>query len=189
VKVIRLVLTVIAVVALVALGASGCAKKQVKTEQAQIQPQQPAAPPEAPAAPEAKEGEGKVAEAPPGPKEQPEPVESARAEKALRDVHYDYDSFVIRPEDAAILQGNADWMKANPQASVIIEGHCDDRGTVEYNLALGERRAEASKNYMVSLGITPDKIKTISYGKSKPLDPAENEEAWAKNRRAHFVVQ
>jgi peptidoglycan-associated lipoprotein len=79
-------------------------------------------------------------------------------------------------------------LKKYPKVKVQIEGHCDERGTIEYNLALGERRANSTKKYLISLGISADRISTISYGKERPLDPGHNEEAWAKNRRAHIVV-
>jgi peptidoglycan-associated lipoprotein len=90
--------------------------------------------------------------------------------------------------DEGILRENAAFLKKNPKMKIQIEGHCDERGTVEYNLALGERRANNTKRYLVSLGITSDRISTISFGKEMPLDPGHNEEAWAKNRRAHIVV-
>jgi peptidoglycan-associated lipoprotein len=86
------------------------------------------------------------------------------------------------------LKESAALLKKNPKWKIQIEGHCDERGTVEYNLALGERRANSTKRYLVSLGITSDRISTISFGKERPLDPGHNEEAWAKNRRAHIVV-
>lgn len=108
--------------------------------------------------------------------------------EALQDIHFDFDKSDIRPEAREILKGNADWMKANAGAKVQIEGHCDERGTEEYNLALGERRANAVKNYIVSLGVEADRLYTISYGKEMPLDPGHGEAAWAKNRRAHFLV-
>ena len=88
----------------------------------------------------------------------------------------------------AILKENAELLKKYPKVKIQIEGHCDERGTNEYNLALGERRANSTKNYLVSLGISPDRISTISYGEEKPLDPGHNEEAWAKNRRAHTII-
>jgi peptidoglycan-associated lipoprotein len=106
----------------------------------------------------------------------------------LKDIHFDFDKYDIRPQDAGILKENAALLKKYPNVKVQIEGHCDERGTVEYNLALGERRANHAKNYIVSLGISPARVSTISYGKEKPLDPGHNEEAWAKNRRAHTVV-
>jgi peptidoglycan-associated lipoprotein len=106
----------------------------------------------------------------------------------LKDIHFDFDRYDIRPADASILKENAVLLNKYPNVKIQIEGHCDERGTVEYNLALGERRATSAKNYLVSLGIAPARISTISYGKEKPLDPRHNEEAWAKNRRAHTVV-
>jgi peptidoglycan-associated lipoprotein len=108
--------------------------------------------------------------------------------KLLKDIHFDFDKYNIRPGDAEILKGNAALLKKYPKVKVQIEGHCDERGTVEYNLALGERRANATKKYLISLGISADRISTISYGKERPLDSGHNEEAWAKNRRAHIVV-
>ncbi|MGD0919844.1 MAG: peptidoglycan-associated lipoprotein Pal [Thermodesulfobacteriota bacterium] len=108
--------------------------------------------------------------------------------KLLKDIHFDFDKYDFRREDEEILKENAAWMKKNPKMKIQIEGHCDERGTSEYNLALGERRANMTKRYLVSLGIASDRISIISYGKERPLDPGHNEEAWAKNRRAHIVV-
>ena len=106
----------------------------------------------------------------------------------LKDIHFDFDKYDIRPEDAATLRENAAFLKRSPSMKIQVEGHCDERGTTEYNLALGERRANATKKYLVSLGIPSDRISTISYGKERPLDPGHNEEAWAKNRRAHTII-
>jgi peptidoglycan-associated lipoprotein len=108
--------------------------------------------------------------------------------KLLKDIYFDYDKYEVRREDEGILRENAAFLKKNPKMKIQIEGHCDERGTAEYNLALGERRANSTKRYLVSLGITSDRISTISYGEERPLDPSKNEEAWAKNRRAHIVV-
>jgi peptidoglycan-associated lipoprotein len=108
--------------------------------------------------------------------------------KLLKDIHFEFDKYNIRPGDAEILKENAALLKKYPKVKVQIEGHCDERGTVEYNLALGERRANATKKYLVSLGVSADRISTISYGKERPLDPGHNEEAWAKNRRDHMVI-
>lgn len=108
--------------------------------------------------------------------------------KLLKDIYFGYDKYEIRREDEEILKENAAFLKKNPKMKIQIEGHCDERGTAEYNLALGERRANHTKKYLVSLGITSDRISTISYGEERPLDPSNNEEAWAKNRRAHIVV-
>ena len=88
-----------------------------------------------------------------------------------------------------ILEENAKWLKAHPEVKVIIEGHCDERGSEEYNLALGEKRAKSARDYLISLGISPERLSIISYGESMPLDPRHCEEAWAKNRRAHFAIK
>ena len=106
----------------------------------------------------------------------------------LRDIHFEFDKYDIRPGDAGVLNENAALLSKYPNVKIQIEGHCDERGTIEYNLALGERRANNTKKYLISLGISPDRISTISYGKEKPLDLGHNEEAWAKNRRAHTIV-
>ncbi len=106
----------------------------------------------------------------------------------LKDIHFNFDKYDIRPEDTEILKASAAVLQKNPKVKIQIEGHCDERGTSEYNLALGERRANSAKKYLVSLGIPESRISTISYGKEKPLDPAHNEEAWAKNRRDHFII-
>jgi peptidoglycan-associated lipoprotein len=108
--------------------------------------------------------------------------------KLLKDIHFDFDKYEIRREDEAILKENAGFLKNNPKMKIQIEGHCDERGTVEYNLALGERRASNTKKYLILLGIPSDRISTISYGKERPLDKGHDEQAWAKNRRAHVVV-
>jgi peptidoglycan-associated lipoprotein len=108
--------------------------------------------------------------------------------KLLKDIHFDFDKYDIRRGDEDILKENAALLKKYPKTKIQIEGHCDERGTVEYNLALGERRANNTKKYLISLGIPSNRISTISYGKERPLDPSHNEEAWAKNRRARTVI-
>jgi len=105
----------------------------------------------------------------------------------LKDINFDFDKYNIRERDAAILKGNVAWFKANAGKSVRIEGNCDERGTIEYNLALGQRRADSTKNFLVNLGINEKSMQTVSYGKEKPICQEHNEECWAKNRRAHFV--
>ena len=94
----------------------------------------------------------------------------------------------LLPEAREILWHKAKWLTAHPGISVIIEDHCDERGTSEYNIALGDRRARRAKSYLVDLGIVPERLTTISYGEESPLDPRHDEEAWAKNRRGHFVI-
>jgi len=104
------------------------------------------------------------------------------------DIHFDFDKYNIRPDAAEILKKKAEWLKEHPNVHVLIEGHCDERGTEEYNLALGERRANSTKQFLIGLGVDASCISTISYGEERPIDPRHNEEAWAKNRRCHFVV-
>lgn len=105
----------------------------------------------------------------------------------LSSVRFDYDSSTLSTEARRQLAENAEWIKGHAKTTVQVEGHCDSRGSVEYNLALGERRAKAVKNYLVSLGIDSKRLTIISYGEEKPLDTAETEQAFAKNRRANFV--
>jgi peptidoglycan-associated lipoprotein len=103
-------------------------------------------------------------------------------------VYFDTDRYNIDSEDAAALQAQAQYFSRYPQVTFTIEGHADERGTREYNLALGERRANAAKNYLVSLGVSPDRIRTVSYGKERPVALASTPEAWARNRRAASVI-
>jgi len=108
--------------------------------------------------------------------------------KLLKDIRFDYDKYDIRPGDAEVLKENAAVLKRYPTVKIQIEGHCDERGTNEYNLALGERRSNSTKKYLTSLGISLDRVSTISYGEERPLDSSSNEEAWAKNRRVHTIL-
>jgi peptidoglycan-associated lipoprotein len=112
----------------------------------------------------------------------------AAAKAEAEDIHFDFDKYDLKPEARSILKKLGDSLMADKAATVLIEGNCDERGTVEYNLALGEKRALSAKKYLASLGVDKKRIKTISYGKERPLDPGHNEQAWAKNRRDHFVV-
>jgi peptidoglycan-associated lipoprotein len=107
---------------------------------------------------------------------------------AIRTVHFAFDKYDLSDEAREILKKNAQWLKDNQNVKVIVEGHCDDRGTVEYNLALGEKRAKAVKDYYISLGIPANRIQTISYGEERPANPAENEAAWAQNRRSETNI-
>ena len=115
-------------------------------------------------------------------------LEEINQEKPLGMIFFDYDRYEIRSDAAPVLEANAQWLKSHPTVRILIEGHCDERGTEEYNLALGEKRAKSAMDYLISLGISPDRIKIISYGKSQPLDPGHDENAWAKNRRAQFLI-
>lgn len=115
-------------------------------------------------------------------------LEEINQEKPLTMIYFDYDKYNIRPDAVPVLEANAGWLKKFRTAKILIEGHCDERGTEEYNLALGEKRAKSTMDYLVSLGISADRIRIISYGKSQPLDPGHDETAWAKNRRAQFLI-
>ncbi len=106
----------------------------------------------------------------------------------LADIHFEYDSAALTDEARGVLERHAAWMKAHTGLRIAVEGHCDDRGTTEYNLALGDQRARAAYDYLVSLGVPKAGLTTVSYGKERPVDPNGNEAAWAKNRRAHFAV-
>ncbi len=106
----------------------------------------------------------------------------------LADIHFEYDSANLTDQARSTLEKHALWLQNHRAAKVAIEGHCDERGTVEYNLALGEKRARAARDYLASLGVASDRLRTVSFGKERPLDAGNNEAAWAVNRRAHFAV-
>jgi peptidoglycan-associated lipoprotein len=144
----------------------------------------------APAGAAAGAGAGAATAAPStaAPAARPSPSEFV-ANENLRDVYFDFDKYDIRPPDAKTLDANATWLKSNPGHLVLIEGHCDERGTNEYNLALGERRAKSAMNYLVSQGVQASRITIISYGEERPVCMQKSEECWAKNRRAHFLVK
>lgn len=175
---VRKLMIVVVVLAFAAsmLALSSCAKKQVGTGETT-----PAARPAAPAA--------KPAPAAPAAPAQDAAAAKLQAEiKAFESeaVYFDYDKADLKPAARATLEKKAGWLRANPQFKLKIEGHCDERGTVEYNLALGERRAKASAKYLNALGISGDRITTISYGEERPAVPGNNEAAWSKNRRDEF---
>ena len=106
----------------------------------------------------------------------------------FRDVHFDFDKYDLTENARQILAGHARILKDNLNVKILVEGHCDDRGTIEYNLTLGERRADAVRKYLESYGIDPSRVSTISYGEERPLDPRHDEEAWGKNRRSAFII-
>lgn len=108
---------------------------------------------------------------------------------ALADVHFDFDRYDLRPGDMHVLDMNAAWLKDNSHTLLLIEGHADERGTNEYNLALGERRTKAAMDYLVSRGVQAARINTISYGEERPLCGDRSEACWARNRRAHFLLK
>lgn len=115
-------------------------------------------------------------------------LDELNRESPFQPVLFAFDSYEVDATGQTVLNQNAELMRKYPTWVLTIEGHCDERGTAEYNLALGERRALAARNYLVTLGIPAERLRTVSYGKEFPFDPAQNEEAYAKNRRAHFVI-
>ena len=165
---------------------AGCAREPKTaglTVPPPVAPESSAAAPSAPPAPEAVET--------PHPENvavRPEAREFAPSPR-LHDIHFDFDQYVIRPHDTKILDANLDWMLSNPKSLVLIEGHCDERGTNEYNMALGEHRARATANYLVAHGVLSERITTLSYGEERPLCTERTEACWARNRRAHFLVR
>jgi len=181
------------VLSVAALVAVGCAKKQtVKSEGAPAAPVAASAPAAVSEAPVKAPPPAPVAAAP---AEQPPPAMApgvAVTEEKISnfdDVLFDFDKSDVKENGRKTCQVVADYLKKHPQARMQIEGHCDERGTAEYNMALGDRRATAVMTYLVSLGVPKAALSTVSFGKEKPLDPGHNEEAWAKNRRAHFVLK
>jgi peptidoglycan-associated lipoprotein len=171
---------------------TGCARRPATTAASAAAPAPAAAPSPAPApsTPSA------AAPAPPAPAAAAAPAQAPRpvpkefmAVAALKEVYFDFDKYDIRPEDAKTLDANATWLKSNGDNLVLIEGHCDERGTNEYNLALGERRAKSTMNYLVSQGIQANRITIISYGEERPVCTEKTEACWAKNRRANFLVK
>ncbi len=114
---------------------------------------------------------------------------ATRSSFVSEDIYFEYDSAALIPEARDVLKRKAEWLRSNPGVSVIIEGHTDSRGTVAYNLALGERRAESAMSFLVDLGIPASGLTTISFGKEKPANPGQGETAWAVNRRVHFEIK
>ena len=143
--------------------------------QKKVQAQAPAAPPPAPAPA-------------PAPAPPPAPAKLDVPAFMTERIYFDFDKSVLKLDAQSLLKKKADWLKANANTKLLIEGNCDERGTPEYNLALGERRAEAAKKFIVDLGIDAKRISTISYGEERPIDPRHNEEAWSKNRNDGFVI-
>ena len=176
------------------LVATGCAKRPVATvRQAPAPAPAPAAPPPAPAPAPAPAPPPPVAAPtpppPPPPAPRPAPPKEYQANDALKPIFYGFDAATVRPGDAKILDASAQWLKSNPGYLLLIEGHCDERGTNDYNLALGDRRAKAAVNYLVGQGVTSDRITTVSYGEERPVCTENNEGCWSKNRRGQFLVK
>jgi len=174
-KVVSMVLLVVALGFL--LSGCGCFYQAVKGETTPPPPPARVEAPPAPPPPPPPPAPPARVEAPPPP---PAPAVS------LQDINFDFDKYNIRAQDAETLKKDYEWFKQNPGRKARIEGHCDERGTTEYNLALGQRRADSTKTYLTNLGVDKVLLETVSYGKEKPLCKEKNEECWAKNRRAHF---
>ena len=174
-KTVRVLLAVL-VVGLVALFVAGCAKKAKE------------APPVPPPAPPVTEPTTPTpTPAPPTP-EPSTPAPKVTASD-FADAFFDFDSYALREDAKAALDRDAKLLRDNPDVSITIEGHCDERGTVEYNVALGEKRSGAARDYLVNAGVGPSRIQTVSYGKERPFAEGHDETAWAQNRRAHFVLR
>ncbi len=165
---------------------ASCAKKEVKSEPMMEQPAEDQAALDAQKAREEELARQRAEE------------ERLRQEAAMReaernkflseDIYFEFDSSALLQEAQSVLAGKAEYLRNNPDVTVVVEGHCDERGTNEYNLALGDRRATSAKTYLVDLGIAESRLTTISYGEERPVDTGHDEEAWAKNRRAHFAI-
>ncbi|HTG01204.1 MAG TPA: peptidoglycan-associated lipoprotein Pal [Nitrospirota bacterium] len=158
----------------------GCPKKSEVTSAPQQK--ETAAPKEEPKAEQAKPAEM------PAPKEEVK-ERAASANEGLQPVYFDFDKAFIRDDAKAVMKANADWLKANPKVKIKIEGNCDERGTKEYNQALGQRRAASAKKYLTDMGVSASRISLISYGKEKPVCTAQTEECWQKNRRDDFAAE
>lgn len=172
----------VSILALVVIG--GCAKKSPMEPQPTATPEQPAAP-----AAKVETYQAPQPEAPVQPTVKPVEAPVTMVKKVqLEDVFFAFDVYALTPAARDILSADADVLSQNTGVRILIEGHCDERGTREYNLGLGERRANSTKNYLVSLGVDASRIQTISYGEDRPFALGHNESAWSKNRRAHIIV-
>jgi len=178
-------LTIVALLGLVALPFATACKKKAPTTAPEARPPVTSKPAETPVAPPPK----------PAPSTDIESqditnldIESLNKKGYLNDAFFDFDQSDLREDARSTLATDAQWLKKHPSVQVLIEGHCDERGTAAYNLALGDRRANAAKEYLVSLGIDASRIKTISYGKERPFCTESSESCWQKNRRAHLVI-
>jgi peptidoglycan-associated lipoprotein len=181
-----------------ALLLAGCPKRPVTSTASAPAPTLP--PATAPTAPTPSARPPAAAAAPPAPPSVTPPPTAAApatppkpsqyaASDALKDIYFAFDKADIRPGEVKTLDANGTWLKAHDSSLVLIEGHCDERGTVEYNLALGERRARATMSYLVSRGIPASRITIVSYGKERPVCGQHTQACWARNRRAHFLVK
>jgi peptidoglycan-associated lipoprotein len=168
----------------------GCPKKAEVTATPEAQEEAPVAPEQA--VPDQKAEEARRAaeeEAARAEAEERERAAAAAAGEGLQPVYFDFDRSFIRDDARAVMKANAEWLKANPKVKVRIEGNCDERGTIEYNQALGQRRAASAKKYLTDLGIAGNRISLISYGKEKPVCTESSEECWQRNRRDDLIAE
>ncbi|EPR37045.1 peptidoglycan-associated lipoprotein [Desulfovibrio sp. X2] len=176
-KAVRTLFVVLMIAVMAA--AMGCSSKQAKTEQPAVSNDDAARRAEEEAMRQRQLEEQRRREA---------AAMAAAQQEIGRMIHFDFDKYDLKPEARSILQAKAQVLKQYANLKIVIEGYCDERGTEEYNLALGERRAKSAYEFLVLMGIQGNRMTTVSYGKSRPLDPAHNEVAWAKNRRCEFKV-
>ena len=168
----RLATATLVGLAIVLALAPGCASRKKVTTEA-VEPQPPT--------------EGTTTAPPSETPPPPTSTETGSSVSALEDAFFDFDDFSLRQDAKSALENDAKYLEKNTGTKVVIEGHCDERGSVEYNLALGEKRARAARDYLVSYGIPSARLTTISYGKERPFDQGHDESAWSQNRRAHVV--
>ena len=177
-------LAALTILAALLLPLAGACKKKPPTKTAEARP-----PVEAPAPPETR--------VPPPPPSAPaeaagevmtQDISELNKKGYLTDAYFDYDQSDLRDDARTALSGNAEWLKRYPSIQVLVEGHCDERGTSAYNLALGDHRANAARDYVASLGISAARVRTVSYGKERPFCTESSESCWQQNRRAHFVI-
>jgi peptidoglycan-associated lipoprotein len=187
---VRRIVSTLALCSAIAVAAAGCHKKVAAAPPPPPPPPPPTAPVTPPPPPPAP---------PPAPAPAPRPlsedevfarksVDQLNSEHPLDDVYFDLDKFEIRDDGRSLLQKDADWLKKWTSVAVTLEGHCDSRGSAEYNLGLGSRRASSVKEYLVSLGVPSNRVTVVSKGKEQPFCNEENESCWQQNRRGHFVI-
>lgn len=174
----RSVLFLVLILSISLLALWGCPKKAEVTAA-------PEAPKEAPAPAPPEEAKPEVA---PAPAKEEIKERAAAAAEGVQPIYFDFDKSFIRDDAKPVMKANAEWLKANPKVKIKIEGNCDERGTIEYNQALGQRRATSAKKYLTDMGIAASRISLISYGKEKPICKESDETCWQKNRRDDFVV-
>jgi peptidoglycan-associated lipoprotein len=174
----RSVLFLVLILSISLMALWGCPKKAEVTTAPEAPKEEPA-----PAPPE--EAKPEVA---PAPAKEEVKERAAAAAEGVQPIYFDFDKSFIRDDAKPVMKANAEWLKANPKAKIKIEGNCDERGTIEYNQALGQRRAASAKKYLTDMGIAASRISLISYGKEKPICKESDETCWQKNRRDDFVV-